>query len=184
MSSQRRIDASRANGAKSRGPVTPEGRARSNMGPVTHGLTARLVFLENESEDDFRTLRDLYLLHFQPRDPYESDLVEQLIALRWRLNRTWSYETNLLEVEIGRREPEIEKEFQTCSNELRNALALRALYEESPILPGLSRYEVRFRRMCDRIVKVLEARRANQKNHGEPSPINEHPGTKPPLSVP
>ena len=29
MSSQRRIDSSRANGAKSRGPVTPEGRGES-----------------------------------------------------------------------------------------------------------------------------------------------------------
>ncbi len=188
MSSQRRIDSSRANGAKSRGPVTPEGRARSDMAPATHGLTARRVLLENESETDFQVLRDLCLRHFQPRDDYEKDLVEQLVAARWRLDRTWAYETALLEVEIGRREPEIEKEFKSCSEEVRNALALRALYEESPVLAGLSRYEVRFRRICDKIAKRLDSLRANRKTHEEPSssPADLRPsgGTPPPSNCP
>ena len=181
MSSQRRIDSSRANGAKSRGPVTAEGRARSDMAPVTHGLTARQVLLENESEADFLTLHDLYMLHFQPRNPYEKDLVEQLIAARWRLDRTWAYETALLEVEVGRCEPDIEEEFDRCSDTTRNALALRSLYEESPVLAGLSRYEVRFRRICDKISKRLESRRANQKTNEEPSPINGHLRIQPQL---
>jgi len=179
MSSQRRIDSSRANGAKSHGPITPEGRARSDIAAATHGLTARRVLLENESENDFRTLRDLYLLHFQPRNPFEADLVEQLVAARWRLDRVWSLETALLEVEIGRREPDIEKEFQACSNEVRNALAFRGLYDDSRVLSGLSRYESRFRRICDKIVKALQALLANQKLREEPSPINEPPAPVP-----
>jgi len=67
MSSQRRIDSSRVNGAKPYGPATPEGRARSDAAGITHGLTARRVLLDNEPEDDFRALRDIYLLHFQRR---------------------------------------------------------------------------------------------------------------------
>jgi hypothetical protein len=145
------------------------------MAAATHGLTARRVLLENESEDNFRALRDLYLLHFQPRNPFEADLVEQLVAARWRLDRVWSLETALLEVEIGRREPEIEKEFRTCGDEIRTALAFRALYDESRAFSGLSRYESRFRRICDRVVKLLLALRAHQKLREEPSPINEHP---------
>ena len=146
MSSQRRIDASRANGAKSRGPVTPEGRARSNMAAVTHGLTSRRVLLGNESEEEFAALHDLLVTHFEPGNPYEADLVEQLVAARWRLDRVSSLETALLEVEIARREPEIKKEFQDCGPDIRNALAFRALFDESRVLAGLSRYESRFRR--------------------------------------
>jgi hypothetical protein len=44
MSSQQRIESSRANGAKSRGPVTPEGRG--------------------ESEEQFNVLREKF--HYEP----------------------------------------------------------------------------------------------------------------------
>ena len=169
MSSQQRIDASRANGAKSRGPATPEGRARSNMAAVTHGLTSRCVLLRNESEEDFIALRDLLVAHFEPANPYEADLVEQLVAARWRLDRVSSMETALLEVEIGRREPAIEKEFQSCGPDIRNALAFRALFDESRVLAGLSRYESRFRRACDKLTKQLDSLRAIRELHKEPS---------------
>jgi hypothetical protein len=188
MSSQKRIASSRANGAKSRGPVTPEGRARSNMGPVTHGLTSRCVLLRNESEEEFLALRDVLVAHFQPSDPYEADLVEQLVAARWRLDRVSSLETALLEVEISRREPEIEKEFQSCSPDIRNALAFRALFDESRVLAGLSRYESRFRRACDKLTKKLDSLRAIRELHKEPSqpPTDPRPsgGTPLPSSCP
>ena len=169
MSSQARIDASRANGAKSRGPVTPEGRARSHMAAVTHGLTSRRVLLGNESEEEFAALRNLLVDHFEPGNPYEADLVEQLVAARWRMDRVSCLETALLEVEIGRREPQIQKEFQGCGPDIRNALAFRALFDESRVLAGLSRYESRFRRACDKLTKKLDNIRAIRKLNEEPS---------------
>ena len=184
MPSQRRSDAARANGAKSRGPVTPEGRARSNSAAVTHGLTARRVLLENESEDDFRALRDLYLVQFQPRNPFEADLVEQLVAARWRLDRVWSYETALLEIEIGRSQPDIDEEFKSCSVDIRNALAFRSLYDESRVLSGLSRYESRYRRICDKLVKILQSLRSNQKLSEEPKDPGPKPLAGPPPAPP
>jgi hypothetical protein len=145
------------------------------MAAVTHGLRSRRVLLGNEPEEEFGALRDLLVDHFQPRDPYQADLVEQLVAARWRLERVLSMETSLLEVQIARHEPEIRKEFQGCGYEIRNALAFRALFDESGVLSGLSRYESRFRRACDKLTKKLDALRPIQKLHEEPNSPSADP---------
>ena len=165
MSSQRRIDASRANGALSHGPKTPEGRALSDAARLTHGLTSRRTLVGNESEEDFRALRETYTAYFLP--------VTRFIAARWRLIRITSIETAMLNLEMDRQEPHVKKEFEICDAATRVAMAFRALSDDSRALALLNRYESRFRRICDKLLRVLETCRANRKLRQEPSPINE-----------
>jgi len=82
---------SRANGAKSRGPATAAGRARSSRNSIRHGLRAKTVVLPTESARDYprdyQCLLESYIDHFQPATGVENDLLLALAAARWRLHR-------------------------------------------------------------------------------------------------
>src|ERR1035438_7199088 len=97
MSSQQKIDSARANGAKSHGPKTEAGRKISAQNAVTHGLYAKGVVLAVESREQYQEMLDAYLQQFQPDGPIEHDLVEEMVAAKWRQRRLWAIETDLLE---------------------------------------------------------------------------------------
>src|SRR6185295_19437952 len=103
MPSRNKSETARANGAKSRGPVTPEGRALSSRNSLRHGLAAQSpglpavnVVLTTESREDFQTLLDSYLHQFAPQTGLETELVHAMAAARWRLRRIAAIETMLL----------------------------------------------------------------------------------------
>ena len=139
MSSARRIAASRANGKKSQGPVTPEGKARSAAGaPTRLGLASpdrdgRSVCLKHENRDEFPLLHDTLVTKHAPVTATEHLTVHEMAVVRWRLQRAWLMET---------------------------ALAFR----ESPSLQILLSYETRLKRQFNRCLARLANLRAQRKN--------------------
>jgi hypothetical protein len=178
MSSLLKIQSARANGARSRGPVTPEGLARSSQNALKHGLTSRSIVLSNESESDFEQLHESYLAQFNPQTDVEVGLVEQLVASRWRIERIWALETALLDLEMLEQEDAVKRKYEAIEDVARTALAFRALCDGSRSLEMLSRYEARHRRASDRILNSLlrlqELRLANERLPNEPN----HPTTR------
>jgi len=96
MSSERRKASSRANGAKSHGPKTAEGKARASMNATKHGVCAETNVLAGESAEAFEQYRDSYAATMQPTSEVEFDLVEQMVFAQWRIRRAWAAETAAL----------------------------------------------------------------------------------------
>src|SRR5437764_3896175 len=80
------------------GPRTPEGKLRASLNSLRHGLTAKAVVLSTEDPARFHELLNDYLDRYQPADKVELDLVRELAACRWRLQRAWCIETAAFEI--------------------------------------------------------------------------------------
>src|SRR3954447_17257173 len=66
------VDASRANGALSRGPATSEGKARSALNGTRHGLRcSTFALLPDEDPAKWAAHLDGYLARFRPADATE-----------------------------------------------------------------------------------------------------------------
>ena len=97
MASDKRIAANRRNAQRSTGPRSKSGKTRSGRNALKHGLSAQQVVIFGEDPAAFESLRhDLYA-HFQPTDPVEEALVEQVAACRWRLRRVPEIEAGIFE---------------------------------------------------------------------------------------
>jgi hypothetical protein len=94
MSTQKQIDANRRNALKSIGPKSDEGKEKSSMNALRHGLTAEQAVLPHENEDDYEKLREGLLQSYAPQDPAELAIVEELVNANWRLLRLHRVETH------------------------------------------------------------------------------------------
>jgi len=95
MSSEKRLIANRRNALKSTGPKTPEGKARSRLNALKHGLLAKDVVLHDEKDEDFVAMLEAFYEDCQPVGHLEESLVRHLAIAEWRLNRLTRAEAGL-----------------------------------------------------------------------------------------
>jgi hypothetical protein len=97
MATEKQILANRANALRSTGPKTPEGRSRSSLNALHHGLTARQLVISGEDPGHYEELRGALHEEFWPRSPTEEILVDQLAQSLWRVRRIPQLEAALFE---------------------------------------------------------------------------------------
>src|SRR2546426_967384 len=167
MTSKLKSETARTNGAKSKGPKTPEGRAKSAKNSTKHGLTAvSTIVLDCECEDEFdELLADFVTMHL-PVGAAEQDAVEQMAVARWHERRISTATTAVIDVEMARRRPETEKQFPGADPGIHLGLALKALSDDSRSLALFSRYKSREQRAYDRAYKTLRELQAARKAEG------------------
>jgi hypothetical protein len=96
--SDARAEASRRNGAKSRGPRTPEGKTRSAQNALKHGLrTEKHVVLPDEDATEFEALEAAMLEELAPAGALQTVLARRVAIAVWRLARADRLEAELFE---------------------------------------------------------------------------------------
>lgn len=114
----------KANAARSTGPKTPEGKRRSRLNALKHGLRAEEIVLPSENPEEFEALRDAFREEWGPRSVTRATLVDSLAAGAWKLQRCRRLERKhameRAEKELARREVEtagwVQKQFRSLGD--------------------------------------------------------------------
>jgi hypothetical protein len=183
MSSDRRKKSSRANGALSNGPSSPEGKKRSSRNALQHGFLASCVLLNHESKEHFEILMQNHVRRFQPAEGVEFGIIEEMCSAYWRLHRLWAMEKFTLEDQMKRE--------TDATPWLKMGSAFNTLAAQ-PGMALMQRYETRLQNMYSRAIRTFKVLRTielpdldddipgqdhppNIELPKEPSPISEHP---------
>lgn len=143
------IAASRANGARSQGPVTPEGKATSAMNAVEHGLrSVEVTLTKREEPERLRLLHADVVERYRPVTPVEHSLCAAIAAALWQQERARDLEAQLLDFQ-GRR----------IERELAYPLVWQILQEDKPArgLETILRYQARAENALKNAIKALAA---------------------------
>jgi hypothetical protein len=96
--SSARAEASRQNGARSRGPRTPEGKARAAQNALKHGLRAqKYLVLPEEDAAEFAALEAALVEELAPVGTLQTLLARRVAVAAWRLERADRLEAEVLE---------------------------------------------------------------------------------------
>jgi hypothetical protein len=168
MRSQARIEAGRRNGMLAKGKKSEEARQKCAQNSVKHGLFSKTLVLANESPELFEETRKTYYDLWKPENEFEADLVNDMIAARWRLNRVMMVEAETIDLRQARMDQsgELKKEFEIIPEPTRVAIAFEKEMNESKTLANLSRYEARYHRQlrhaAAELRRVQKDRRADE----------------------
>ena len=126
-------------GAKSRGPITPQGKLNSANARLRTGPLARTILLEGESAEHFAQLLESLTNELNPETDIEISLVESLAIARWRQRRIQSIERAALITEAA-------KQTHVVGPAEKTTQAMRGLALESSWLDRLRLHESRYAR--------------------------------------
>jgi hypothetical protein len=100
--SDKRIAANRRNALRSTGPRTAEGKRRTSMNALKHGLrSVSLAVPHLENPEDWAAHLDLVVRDLAPVGYLETILAERVAALLWRLGRVVRYESEAVSIRMS-----------------------------------------------------------------------------------
>ena len=127
-----RSEQARVNGAKSHGPKTPQGKARSSQNAIKHGRYAtNAIVLKNEDLEAFEELVANYVEIIQPSNTVEHHLTHELAATSWLITRVYALDTRLLDHEMDVQAPALDSAGLTPDDLTRLTVTGRSIVDRS-----------------------------------------------------
>lgn len=90
------IAANQQNAQASTGPSSTEGKRRSSLNAIQHGLFAESPILPGEDPATYAAFCQAYVADFQPQGVLEETYVATIASTQWRLNRCTRIEQSIL----------------------------------------------------------------------------------------
>lgn len=138
------------------GPRTEEGKSRSRLNAISHGLTGQVHCITDEQKEAFDNHCRGMMEALQPEGCLELDLAQDIAENRWRLKRARALESNIFALGTapsvaGAGNPEIDTALDQARTWLANAkdIQLLALYEQR-IHRNLDKSEARLEALQNR----------------------------------
>ena len=179
MATDKQIAANRRNALKSTGPRTPEGKAKSSRNAYKHGLAAISphAFLAVEDKSAFERMLAGYVRTYLPQHADEVDLLTDAVYCKWRQQRIWNVETQLIEMTIAVEQHDLQRKLPKANAAAHVANATTRISDQSHLN---RRYEAQLHRQYVRNLKLLrelQAERTDMESTLEdldpqPSPTN------------
>jgi hypothetical protein len=153
--SPRKLAANRRNARLSKGPITPEGKAKSSRNATRHGMLAKTIVLEGESEERYLELLADLTTQFKPRNRAETICIETMATSRWLEERVLCIQKFDFALAMARVEPTI-----AGPPPQRASIAFRTLADTSRALDLVHRYTTSYSRQFSRAISLFLKLRA------------------------
>ena len=145
------LAANRKNAQRSTGPRTPEGKKRSCLNALRHGLSGQVVVMPDEDMQAYLAFIKDFVHDLHPVTEPEKQLAQDIANCQWRLNRSVSIENGIYA--LGHHD------FEHVNNvdhpQIHTALTAATTYlHHSTKLENLSRQENRLRRTLQSSLKL------------------------------
>jgi len=160
------IAANRANAKKCTGPKTREGKFKSCLNAMKHGIYSDKFLLSTEDKEVFENVSASFVEEFKPSTPSELELVEQMIAIAWRRRRV----TQMIQQRINATIDTVVQEYaqnpepRPSPAEI-SALAFELIEKQTPSFARMEAYELRLCNLFHRILSRFYSMRDKKFNN-------------------
>ncbi|MBL8217263.1 MAG: hypothetical protein JNK87_41465 [Bryobacterales bacterium] len=138
-----KADIARINGAKSHGPTSDAGKARSSQNAIKHGLTAKKFMGTPEEQAEFDLHLAATIAHLSPQTDYELYLVTKIARADFLHDRAEDMQNALLDLQLAAIYDDTVETFPNIDLLGANATAFRILDDKSSAHRNLDRHIAR-----------------------------------------
>ena len=164
MISNKQLQANRNNARLSTGPKTVEGRNRSRLNALRHGLTGQVTVMTGEDRASHDELAQALIQDLKPEGTLELQLAQRIATDSWRLNRAGAIEDNLFALGLHQNAGQLCPDHEQIDAALTTA---RVFTTESKSLELLTLYEQRLNRSIQKNLALLQSLQAARKAQRE-----------------